>query len=58
MRRIKIVFDKLGKDVKVIYVPANDSQFYDRAKGVKLEQIKAIMHEYLGIIYYLIKGYG
>jgi len=57
MRRAKIVFDKLGKDVKVIYVPVNNSQFYDRAEGVRLEQIKAIIHEYLGIVYYLIKGY-
>ncbi len=57
MRRAKLVFDKLGKDVKVIYVPVNNSQFYDRAEGIRLEQIKAIMHEYLGIVYYFIKGY-
>lgn len=57
MRRAKIVFDKLGKDIKVIYVPVNNSQFYDRSEGVRLEQIKAIMHEYFGILYYWIKGY-
>jgi len=57
MMRAKLVFDKLGKDVKVIYVPVNNSQFYDRAEGVRLEQIKAVIHEYLGILYYLAKGY-
>jgi len=57
MMRSKLVFDKLSKDVKVIYVPVNNSQFYNRDEGARLEQIKAIMHEYLGIIYYWVKGY-
>ena len=57
MRRVKLVFDKSGNEVRVIYTPINNSQFYDRVEGVKLEQIKAIMHEYLGIIFYWFKGY-
>ena len=57
MRRVKLVFDKLAKDVKVIYTPIHNSQFYDRAEGVRLEQIKAIMHEYLGILFYWLRGY-
>ena len=57
MRRAKLVFDKAGKDVKVIYVPVDQGQFYDRVEGVRLEQIKAIIHEYLGIVYYFAKGY-
>lgn len=57
MRRAKLVFDKLDKDLKVIYVPVNNSQFYDRSNGVRLEQIKAVMHEYLGIVYYFTKRY-
>lgn len=57
MRRVKIVFDRLGKDIKVICVPVNNSQFYNRAKGVRLEQIKAIIHEYLGIVFYWFRGY-
>jgi uncharacterized SAM-binding protein YcdF (DUF218 family)/glycosyltransferase involved in cell wall biosynthesis len=56
MRRAKIVFDRLGKDIKVTYSPVNNSQFYDRVEGVRLEQIKAIVHEYMGIVYYFIKG--
>jgi uncharacterized SAM-binding protein YcdF (DUF218 family)/glycosyltransferase involved in cell wall biosynthesis len=57
MKRAKLVFDKSGKDIKVIYAPVDNDQFYDRHKGRRLEQIKAVMHEYLGIIYYWIKGY-
>jgi len=57
MRRVELVFNKWAKDIKVTYAPVDKTQFYDRAGGVKLEQIKAILHEYLGIIYYFIKGY-
>ena len=57
MRRVQLVFKKLDNNIKVIYAPVQDSQFYNRSNGIKLEQIKAVIHEYLGIIYYLAKGY-
>jgi len=57
MRRAELVFSKLAKDIKVTYVPVDEAQFYDRTAGIRFEQIKAIIHEYLGIIYYLVKGY-
>jgi len=57
MRRAALVFNKFAKEIKVIYTPVKHSQFYDRVEGKRLEQIKAIMHEYLGIIYYWFKGY-
>ncbi len=57
MRRASLVFRKLDKDLKVIYTPVIGPQFYVRDRKVKLEQIKAIAHEYLGIIYYWWKGY-
>jgi uncharacterized SAM-binding protein YcdF (DUF218 family) len=57
MRRASLVFRKWGKDIKVVYTPVIQCQFYDRSTGVGLEQIRAIMHEYLGIIYYKFKGY-
>ncbi len=57
MRRASLVFNKWDPDIKVTYTPVPDSQFYDKSKGVRLEQIRAIAHEYLGIIYYLIKGH-
>lgn len=57
MRRSAMVFDSIAKNMDVAYVPVPDSQFYFREKHVKLEQIKAIIHEYLGIVYYIFKGY-
>ena len=57
MRRASLVFSQIAKDIEVVYTPVPDPQFYHKAKPVKLEQIRAIMHEYLGIVYYFFKGY-
>ena len=57
MRRASLVYKKTAKDINVVYVPVPHPQFYNRGTRVKLEQIKAVMHEYLGILYYYIKGY-
>ncbi len=66
MRRASLVFKKLAPDVKVIYAPLPDSQFYERNKydedgkrvwkKINTEQIKGIVHEYLAIMYYKLKG--
>jgi uncharacterized SAM-binding protein YcdF (DUF218 family) len=57
MRRAQWVFNKYGSNIKVFYVPVGNSQFYDRTFGIRPEQIKAIIHEYIGIVYYWFKGY-
>jgi uncharacterized SAM-binding protein YcdF (DUF218 family)/glycosyltransferase involved in cell wall biosynthesis len=57
MRRAYFVYKKWGKDIRVFYTPVKESQFYDTSEGIRVEQIKAIVHEYLGIVYYLFKGY-
>lgn len=57
MRRASLVFANIAKDIKVVYVPVPDPQFYYREGPVKFRQIRGIMHEYLGIIYYVLKGY-
>jgi len=57
MRRVSMVFDKFKDNLEIIYTPVPKSQFYDRISGmINFEQIRAIAHEYLGIIYYWIKG--
>ena len=66
MRRASLVFNKNAKDIKVNYVSSN-SIFYEHPlrknrnqvtlKQINLIQIRALVHEYLGIIYYLLKGY-
>ena len=57
MRRAALVFNKCAEEIKVIYTPVDKNQFYDIKDGARLEQIKAIIHEYLGIVYYWVKGY-
>jgi uncharacterized SAM-binding protein YcdF (DUF218 family) len=57
MRRVSLVFKKIASDINVKYVPVPYSQFYERSRRVKLEQIRAIVHEYLGIVYYWWKGW-
>jgi len=57
MRRLQFVFKKQAKNIRVTYAPVKKSQFYDRTGGTTIGQIKAIIHEYLGIVYYWLKGY-
>ncbi|MFC1667389.1 ElyC/SanA/YdcF family protein [Candidatus Omnitrophota bacterium] len=57
MRRVELVFKKHGSDIKVIHTPVRGSEFYERMDGITLAQLRAIAHEYLGIVYYFFKGY-
>jgi uncharacterized SAM-binding protein YcdF (DUF218 family)/glycosyltransferase involved in cell wall biosynthesis len=67
MRRVSLVFNKIAKTTKVIYTPVPNSLFYAHPerdangkkiwKRINIEQIKGIVHEYLGIIYSLWKGW-
>ena len=57
MQRAYLVFKSIARDINVIYVPVPAPQFYHRKTPVKLEQIRGILHEYLGILYYIFKGY-
>ena len=58
MRRISLVFRKVAPQLKVYYLPIQKSSFYDASRNpVQLDQIRALSHEALGIIYYWFKGY-
>jgi len=57
MARASLVFKKLTDEIKVTCTPVPHPQFYDRKVGSKWEQVRAIFHEYLGIIYYWWKGW-
>ena len=57
MRRASLAYRKLDKNLKIIYTPVINPQFYSRGKKVRWEQVRAIGHEYLGIVYYWWKGY-
>ncbi|MBN2453528.1 MAG: YdcF family protein [Candidatus Omnitrophica bacterium] len=63
MLRVSKVFAKMGGDIDVSYTPIPKSSFYAHktngifTKKISLTQIRGIMHEYLGIIYYWFKGW-
>ena len=65
MKRASLVFHKIAPDISVTYTPIPNDHFYERPslrhggpwRQVNLQQVKGILHEYLGIIYYWLKGY-
>ena len=67
MLRDQLVFNKIARGVKVIYAPIQNCLFYAHPerdengkiiwKRINTRQIKGIIHEYLGIIYYFWKGW-
>lgn len=57
MARASLVFRKIANERKIIHTPVLNSEFYDRGIGSRWGQIKAVFHEYLGIIYYWWKGW-
>ncbi|MFQ5681264.1 MAG: ElyC/SanA/YdcF family protein [Candidatus Omnitrophota bacterium] len=66
MRRVDLVSKKVAPEIDFVYTPIPQSHFYRRAirpeskrvyKQINLRQIKALLHEYLGIVYYWWKGW-
>jgi uncharacterized SAM-binding protein YcdF (DUF218 family) len=67
MRRAALVFSKIAGNIKVTYTPIPNNRFYAHPdkdkqgrriwKRINLQQIKGILHEYFGILYYWHKGY-
>lgn len=65
MGRVSLVAKKIAPRISFIYIPVQ-GRFYSHnislknkllAKRINLKQIRGIIHEYLGIAYYRIKGY-
>jgi uncharacterized SAM-binding protein YcdF (DUF218 family)/glycosyltransferase involved in cell wall biosynthesis len=57
MRRSLLVWRKVAPDVHVIPAPPLKSQFYDHTRGASLDQIRGILHEYVAIVDYWIRGW-
>jgi len=56
MRRALMVWRRVAPDVAVIPTPS-DSQFYEHQRGASLEQVRAILQEYISIAYYWRRGW-
>ncbi len=57
MRRLKLLCDRGLGNTTVYFIPVEKSSFYRRGRRVQMRQIKGIIHEYLAILYYKLKGY-
>lgn len=64
MGRVSLVVKKIAPQITFIYIPS-ESNFYSYdaktqkiiSKWASLKQIKGIVHEYVGILYYWLKGH-
>ncbi len=57
MRRVILVYNKIAPEIEVTLTPVPISGFYGEEKKVRWKHIRAIGHEYMGIIYYWLKDY-
>lgn len=57
MQRALRVWRKQAPEVEVIAAPIPFSRFYGNESGVEWRQIQAVLHEYIGLLYYWWKGY-
>lgn len=57
MWRTSLVVNKILDQTRVFYVPVLPSDFFGNEKRVQFKHIRAIWHEYIGIVYYWYKGY-
>jgi uncharacterized SAM-binding protein YcdF (DUF218 family)/glycosyltransferase involved in cell wall biosynthesis len=52
MRRASLTFRKVAPHISVTHSPVSGSRFYNHALGASAPQIRAILQEYAGILYY------
>ncbi len=57
MRRALLVWHRLAPGIDVIPVAPPRSQFFDHVRGASLEQVRAVVHEYLAIVVYWRRGW-
>lgn len=57
MRRVFEVTQKVLAGYKVCLVPIRNSIFFGNHSVVRVRHIRAIMHEYLALLYYAFRGY-
>jgi uncharacterized SAM-binding protein YcdF (DUF218 family) len=57
MRRVALVWKRNASGKELIAEPVKNSLFFSDKNNVELKHIQAIMHEYIGLVYYKLKGY-
>ncbi|HKB09913.1 MAG TPA: ElyC/SanA/YdcF family protein [Vicinamibacterales bacterium] len=57
MKRALLVWSRVAPDIAVVPTPPSDSQFYEHQRGASLEQVRAILQEYVAIGAYWRRGW-
>ena len=57
MRRVALVWRKEAPDIEALWAPIPYSHFFGNQKRIYLRHLVAILHEYLGIFSYYLKGW-
>ena len=57
MRRIALVVHRHAQDLEMIPAPVESPAFYAHTWGASLRQVRGLLHEYLGIFSYRLKGW-
>ena len=52
MRRAIMTWHKVAPEIEVVATPPPSSFFYAHERGANLEQIRGLVQEYAGIVYY------
>jgi len=58
MRRALLAWRREAPEIRVIPTPPPKSQFYDHSRGMSVEQLRGIAHEYLAIAVYWLRGWA
>jgi uncharacterized SAM-binding protein YcdF (DUF218 family)/glycosyltransferase involved in cell wall biosynthesis len=58
MRRATMTWHKVAPSVAVVPAPPHQSQFYLHQTGASLEQIRGLVHEYVAIVAYKLRGWA
>ncbi len=56
-RRAALTFSKIAPELKVLLIPQRKSSFYSREGAIEIRQIDGILHEYVGILLYWLRGW-
>jgi uncharacterized SAM-binding protein YcdF (DUF218 family)/glycosyltransferase involved in cell wall biosynthesis len=57
MRRALLVWHRQAPEATIVPTPAQESQFYQHERGASLEQVRAILQEYVAIAAYWRRGW-
>jgi len=58
MLRLRGLCDKYLAGKNIYFVPPGKCSFFENKNGIRPAQLKAIIHEYMAILYYRLKGYA